>query len=119
MNAVVGVNLNILREATCEDRDLAIELLNLFFEQTALEQKRLNRAAEQRDAQELSAVAHKIAGSCSACGMTALSARMRELEALCRQSIPADIEARLQDTARELQEIRRGLETHFNCPFTP
>jgi HPt (histidine-containing phosphotransfer) domain-containing protein len=104
-------------DAACNSRDLAADLLKLFFELTGQEQTRLADAVAQENSAAASAVAHKIAGSCAACGMSGPAARFRELEQLCKQAIPADVSDRLQAIDREMQETRLDLEKYFNCSF--
>ena len=106
-------------DAACKDLSIAKELLKMFFDLTGQEQARLSAAAAQGDAPTASAVAHKIAGSCSACGMSELSTRFRELERLCKESLPADLSERLKGVYDELLNIRLGLEEYFNCSFAP
>ena len=119
MSVLTGIDINALMDAACKDLSIAKELLKLFFELTGQEQTRLSAAAAQGDAPTASAVAHKIAGSCSACGMSELAARFRELERLCKGSLPDDLNERLQSVYGELQNIRHGLEEYFNCSFAP
>ena len=119
MSDPVGINLEILMDAACNDQDIAATLLKLFFELTGQEKTRLTDAVAQGNFATASAVAHKIAGSCASCGMSGVAARFRELEHLCKESLPADINERLQVIDLELLDIRCGLEKHFNCSLAP
>ena len=118
MNLPAGIDIHILMDAACNNQDIAAGLMKLFFELTGQEQTRLTDSVAQGNAAAASAVAHKIAGSCASCGMSGLATRFRELEHLCKEAIPADVNERLQTINRETQEIRRGLETYFNCSLT-
>lgn len=102
-------------EATCNDRSEAADLMKLFFRLTDQEQACLTDSAGRRDCTAVAAISHKLAGSCASCGMSGLAARFSELESLCKGSLPADISERIQTISREMQNIRRELETYFNC----
>lgn len=112
---VPGIDIDVLLEATGNDRTIAAELMRLFFELTGQEQARLADAVAQGNFAAASAVAHKVAGSCVACGMNGISARFKELETLCKEAMPDDVCERVQTIDRELQDTRRNLEEHFNC----
>lgn len=111
--------MNILMDAACQNQEIASGLMNLFFELTGQEQARLAVVIAEGNSASASAVAHKIAGSCASCGMSGLAARFRELEHLCKTSIPEDVNERLQTIDREMQEVRRSLELYFNCSLAP
>lgn len=119
MSDPVGINLDILMDAACNDQAIAATLLKLFFELTGQEKTRLTDAVAQGNFATASAVAHKIAGSCASCGMSGVAALFRELEHLCKESLPTDIRERLQTIDLNLQNIRYGLEKHFNCSLAP
>lgn len=102
-------------DAACNSREIAAELMKLFFKLTEQEQTRLADAVAEGNAAAASAVAHKVAGSCVSCGMNRLSARFKELEHLCKEAIPANINERLQTIDQELRDIHRDLEKYFGC----
>ena len=110
-----GIDISVLMDAACNDRDMAIDLMKMFFDLSAKEQIRIADAVSRHDHAGVSAVAHKLAGSCIACGMAGLSARFKDIEHLSKAAMPEDIRGRLQTIDRELQDIRRSLENHFNC----
>ncbi|HPR83325.1 MAG TPA: Hpt domain-containing protein [Pontiellaceae bacterium] len=112
---VPGIDIDVLLEATGNDRTIAAELMRLFFELTGQEQARLADAVAQGNHAAASAVAHKVAGSCVACGMSGIYARFKELENLCKEAMPEDACERIQAIDRELQDARRNLEKYFNC----
>ena len=51
--------------------------------------------------------------------LSELAARCRELELLCKKAIPDDVSGRLKEINQGIQEVRCGLETHFNCSLAP
>ena len=118
MNAP-GIEINVLMDAACNNRDIATELMKLFFNLTGQERARLADAVARYDHATASAVAHKVAGSCISCGMSGVSARFKELEHLCKEAMPADINDRLKIIDTELQEARRAMEEYFNCSLAP
>jgi HPt (histidine-containing phosphotransfer) domain-containing protein len=113
------MDMAVLMDAACNDQEIAATLLKLFFELTSQEQARLNDAVAQGNAPMASAVAHKVAGSCASCGMNKLAALFRETEHLCKETLPGDINERIQTITQEMIKIRLDLEKHFNCPLTP
>ncbi len=114
-----GMDMAVLMDAACNDQEIAATLLKLFFELTSQEQARLNDAVVQGNAPTASAVAHKVAGSCASCGMNKLAALFRETEHLCNETLPDDINERIQAITQEMTSIRLDLEKYFNCPLTP
>ena len=116
---VSGIDINVLMDAACGNREIAADLMKLFFKLTGGEQANLADAVARKDHAAISAIAHKVAGSCIACGMGGLSAQFKELENLCKNSLPEDTGARIQAVDRQLQDVRRYLEEFFTCPLAP
>lgn len=110
-----SIDPSILLDAVCDDRQTAIDLLNMFFELTRMEMERLTASITDGDAATASAAAHKIAGSSVSCGLNHLAAGLREIETLCKEAIPADIDDRLQLIDRQLGEGRQFFENHLEC----
>ena len=119
MNMPDGMDIAVLMDAACNDQEIAATLLKLFFELTSQEQAHLNDAVAQGNAPTASAVAHKVAGSCASCGMNRLAALFRETEHLCKETLPGDINERIQAITQEMIKIRLDLEKYFNCTLTP
>jgi HPt (histidine-containing phosphotransfer) domain-containing protein len=119
MNMPDGMDIAVLMDAACNDQEIAATLLKLFFELTSQEQACLDNAIAQGNAPMASAVAHKVAGSCASCGMNKLAARFRELEHLCKETLPGDINERIQIITQDMTTIRIDLEKYFNCSLTP
>lgn len=119
MNMPDGMDIAVLMDAACNDQEIAATLLKLFFELTSQEQARLDSAVAQGNAPTASAVAHKVAGSCASCGMNKLATRFREVEHLCKETLPIDINERIQTITKEMMETRLDLEKYFNCSLAP
>jgi HPt (histidine-containing phosphotransfer) domain-containing protein len=68
-------------QAACDgDAALMRELLDLYFKQAAEIMAALDDAIERNGVGDVDHLAHKLAGSSLACGMTAIVAPMRQLE---------------------------------------
>ena len=119
MNIPDGMDMAVLMDAACNDQEIAATLMQLFFELTKQEQTRLNDAVAQGNAPTASAVAHKVAGSCASCGLNRLAALFRETEHLCKETLPGDINERIQAITQEMTQVRLDLEKYFNRPLTP
>ncbi len=117
MNVSETIDSTLLMEAACDDQDLAIELIHLYFDLTDKELDRLEDAAGNGDAATVSAVAHKCAGSSVACGMTALGVLLRTLELDAKQGLPDDLSDQLKKIREEMASVRDALNKHFQCNF--
>ncbi len=113
----VSLELEALMDACGDDREAAVELIELFCEMTGPEFSRLVSAAADGDAPTLSATAHKCAGSSGTCGMMKLARHLRDLEVASAAGIPPDMDARLDAISREKAEVRRILQEQFHQSF--
>ena len=117
MNTTDSIDLKLLMESSCDDRDIAIDLIHLYFDLTGEELARLEEAAGNGDAATVSAVAHKCAGSSVACGMTTLGILLRALELDAKQGLPENFPEQLKNIKEEMSAVRDILNNHFNCAF--
>jgi len=104
-------------EASDDDRDIAIELANLYFELTDEELVGLKEAANTGQRETVSAIAHKCSGSSAACGISGLANLLKSLELDTKQGLPDDLQERLGKIDAEMNAARAALGTHFNCAF--
>lgn len=112
-----SLDIDALMDACAGDREVAVELVGLFCEATGPEFSRLESAAAGRNASELSAAAHKCAGSSGTCGMLELARHLRELEVASADGIPPDLDARMDAISREKEDVRRLLHETFQQSF--
>jgi len=117
MNVSETIDITLLMEASGDDRDIAIDLIHLFFDLTGKELDRLEDAAGNGDAATVSAVAHKCAGSSVACGITTLGALLRALELDAKQDLPTNLSDQLKRIREEMATVRDTLNKHFQCNF--
>ncbi|MFC1467443.1 Hpt domain-containing protein [Verrucomicrobiota bacterium] len=112
------VNLDILMEAACDEHDLAIELIHLFFETTAESCDRLKNAIAANDAKEISEASHKCCGASASCGMIELERRMRTIENMGKENQLNEVQSACDDMLQELERCRLFLEKKFNITIT-
>ncbi len=107
-----------LMDASGGNREIAISLVQLFFELTGGEFARLETAVHEGNATNVSSIAHKCAGSSISCGMLRLSKLLKALEIESAQGMPADAPEQLEKIQDELDAAKTAFEAHFNCTFT-
>lgn len=106
-----SIDLDVLIESACGDREIAIELLDLYFDQTGQEMALLIDAATSDDVSAVKASAHKMVGSSMACGLIDLTDELHDLEELCRQEkMPDDIDERMKRLTNQLSAAREYVE---------
>jgi HPt (histidine-containing phosphotransfer) domain-containing protein len=110
----VPVNVSILMEAACDERDFAIELIRLFFDTIAESCAWLKRAMAAHDANEIALAAHKCCGSSSACGMAELERRLRSIEVLGQEDRLDGVQEATDRMLEELERCRLFLEKEFD-----
>lgn len=108
------VDMSILMEASCDERELALELIQLFFETTDECCERLDKAMMAGDAAEISAASHKCCGASASCGMIELERRMRTIESTGKDNRLSDTPAAYDAMKEELASCRHFLEHEFN-----
>ena len=78
------IDFEQLRAATDGDIIVMRELVALYFQQAGEIMIGLRKASRERDAAEANHLAHKLAGSSLACGMSAAAEPLRKIEAAAR-----------------------------------
>jgi HPt (histidine-containing phosphotransfer) domain-containing protein len=108
------VDLEQLQSACDGDPQLLRELMDLFFGQAGEIMAGLGKAIQAGDVAEVDHLSHKLAGSCLACGMSALVPPLRQLEHNAKaghlQGAPdwfAQAEAQLEAVRRFMQDYLR------------
>lgn len=76
-------------------------------------------AIERRDAKETHLLAHKLGGSSSTCGMTAIIEPLSQLERLARTGQLATAASLQQDASRQLFRMRSHLTSHLKQLESP
>jgi CheY-like chemotaxis protein/HPt (histidine-containing phosphotransfer) domain-containing protein len=108
------VDMRILMEAACDDRDFAIELIRLFFDTMVESRAWLGSALAARDAGDIARAAHKCCGSSSACGMAELERRLRAIEVLGQEGRLDEVQKATDFMLEELGRCRLFLEKEFD-----
>lgn len=108
------IDPSVMLESTCGDHNLIAELIDFFFELAREEVRSLADYIAHGDATSVLAFAHKLAGSAMACGMTELSHHLLELEMLCKQGMPSDVDERVQAIAQQLSDGREFWTAYLN-----
>jgi HPt (histidine-containing phosphotransfer) domain-containing protein len=113
-----AVDFEQLRAASGDDPGFMRDLANLYFEQAGEIMPALETAVKERSASDVDYLAHKLAGASLSCGMSAMVAPLRELEARGRKGELAGVEgfmvqasANLEIVRAVVQEYMRGVKT--------
>jgi HPt (histidine-containing phosphotransfer) domain-containing protein len=118
MSAPGIIDVDLLIDSACDDREIAADLVRLYFELTGQEMLRLDEAVANGDFATISAVAHKCAGSSISCGMTRLSELLRNLEQQSAEGIPPDLPDQMEQIKAEMTAVKAAAEKHFDCTFS-
>jgi len=97
-------DVQTLLESAGDDRELAVELLEMFQEQAMEEIGVLTDASQRCDAKEVARTAHKLVGSAVACGFISLSKELRSIELQGLHNGSADIKERIEILNQLLEE---------------
>jgi HPt (histidine-containing phosphotransfer) domain-containing protein len=111
------VDIGLLMDVASDDREIAADLVRLYFEQTRQEMLQLEAAADSGDFTAVSTIAHRCAGSSTSCGMTKLFEMLRDLERQSVESIPPDLPDQLEKIKAEMVAVKTVTEDYFNCTF--
>jgi len=110
-----AVDFDQLRAASGEDPGFLQDLAKLYFDQAAEIMPALRAALEERSADDVEYLAHKLAGASLSCGMSAMVAPLRELEARGRKGdltgaddFMAQATANLEIVRAEVREYLRS-----------
>jgi HPt (histidine-containing phosphotransfer) domain-containing protein len=106
-------------DASGGNREVAVSLVQLYFELTGGEMTRMAEAISGNCPETVSAIAHKCAGSSISCGMIRLADLLKTLETSSAQVMPADAPGQLEEIQKEMSAMKTAFETHFNCSIAP
>lgn len=106
MNVEQRIDPTVMVESACGDRELVIELIDLYFELARESMEPLENYIASGNALAVLAFAHKLAGSSVACGLIGLAYDLRELEELCKQGMPTDIGERVKSIEQQISDAR-------------
>lgn len=104
-----AVDFDRLREITANDEDLHREISTQYLEQAEEILKQMRELIRSADHVHVRGLAHKLVGSSTTCGMTAIIAPLRAMEQL-EESQAGEYEALLQESEKQLLRIRNSLE---------
>lgn len=80
MRAYQHIDINVINEVFCGNKDLLNDLLQIFASQTPIFAEQLDSLYLSKDFVSLSKLAHKIKGSTSTLGISKLASTMKQLE---------------------------------------
>jgi CheY-like chemotaxis protein len=112
----VEVDMNLLRDAACDDDARLHELLRLYFSQTETLLLKLNGAILAGSAEEVRQVAHRLAGSSASCGMIAVVPAFRDLERMGRDGSLADAPRLFAELEHRFERLRSQLRQYLDAP---
>ncbi|HWD18651.1 MAG TPA: Hpt domain-containing protein [Verrucomicrobiae bacterium] len=105
------IDFDQLHAATDGDAEVMRELVALYFQQADEIMAGLRAAVQKRDVAEVNHLAHKLAGSSLACGMSAAAPPLRVLEHNAREGRVDGAEEPLALAARQIELMRAQIET--------
>jgi len=104
------VDFEQLRAASGDDPGFLHDLANLYFEQAREIMTALGGAVEEHSAGDVDYLAHKLAGASLSCGMSAMVAPLRELEARGRKGDLTGADALMAQAAANLEIVRAAVQ---------
>jgi len=114
-----AVDFEQLRAASGDDPEFLRDLVTLYFEQAAEIMPALGAALEKRSAGEVNYLAHKLAGASLSCGMSAMVAPLRELEARGRKGDLTGADDFMARTTANLEIVRARTQEYLRGAKTP
>jgi len=100
------VDFEQLKTASADDRELVLQLIDLYFGQADEVMLSLEAAIKANSAADVNHLAHKLVGASLACGMNAMVPPLRRLESGGKQGQLADAPEIYVQVARYLQLTR-------------
>jgi HPt (histidine-containing phosphotransfer) domain-containing protein len=107
------VDLEQLQSACDGDAELMRELLNLYFGQADQIMAGLGKAIPEGDVEQVDHLAHKLAGSSLACGMSALVPALRQLEHNAKSGHLQGAPEWFAQVGVQLEAVRQYMHDHF------
>lgn len=104
------VDLEQLQSACDSDLALMRELLGLYFGQAAEIMEGLEKAIQAGDVPQVDHLAHKLAGSSLACGMSSIVPSLRHLENNAKEGHLRGAPNEFAEAAAQLEIIRRFMD---------
>jgi HPt (histidine-containing phosphotransfer) domain-containing protein len=113
-----AVDFKQLRDASGEDPNFLRDLAKLYFDQAREIMAALVVALEKRSAGEVDYLAHRLAGASLSCGMSAMVAPLRELEARGRKGDLTGAEEFMDQAAASLEIVRATVQEYLRSGKT-
>jgi HPt (histidine-containing phosphotransfer) domain-containing protein len=107
------VDLDQLQSACDGDADLLRELMSLYFNQADEIMAGLCNAIATEDVGEVDHLAHKLAGSCLACGMSAVVPSVRQLEHNAKAGHLQGAPEFYADAVAQLAAVRQYMDNYL------
>jgi len=107
------VDLDQLQSACDGDARLMRELMDLYFGQADEIMAGLGKAIQQNDVGEVDHLAHKLAGSCLACGMSAPVPALRQLEHNAKAGHLQGAPDSFAQAAAQLEAVRQYMRDYL------
>jgi HPt (histidine-containing phosphotransfer) domain-containing protein len=111
--AAPAVDFEQLRAASGHDSNFMRDLTKLYFEQAREIMTGLGTALKERSAGDVDYLAHKLAGASLSCGMSAMVAPLRELEARGRKGDLTGADGFMVQAAANLEVVRAKVREYL------
>jgi histidine phosphotransfer protein HptB len=105
------INPDRLQEVAMGDDEFLCELIDLYLSDAPLQVQALGHAVSSQDGKAVSAVAHKLKGSCGNVGADGLVALCQELEASGKASRLQELPDLFHQLAQEFEEVSEALHS--------
>ena len=112
-NSAPLIDFDQLNSACDGDTDLLRELMDMYFGQADQIMLGLRQAIETGAATEVNHLAHKLAGSSLACGLTAVVPFVRELELAAKEGHLEGAEDSMAQAVNSLELLRQAVQDYL------
>jgi HPt (histidine-containing phosphotransfer) domain-containing protein len=113
------IDFEQLRSACDNDAGLMRELMDLYFGQADQIMPGLHQAIKNSAIDDVDHLAHKLAGSSLACGMSAIVPSLRRMEMGAKDGHLNGAEASMAEAVVALEQLRHAVQEHLRRPQTP
>ncbi len=103
------VNMERIREATMDDEEFMVELIDIYLDDSPTQISALRNAIEGRQGQAAASTAHRLKGSSGNLGADSLAAICRQVEEAGREDRAAEMPGLLKDIEQEFSRVKEHL----------
>ena len=113
------IDFDQLQSACGGDADLMRELMDMYFGQADQIMPGLRQAIQTGAVADVNHLAHKLAGSSLACGLSAIVPPLRQMEQGAKQGNLDGAEAAMAEAIKSLELLRQAVQDHLRQLKSP